>query len=229
MGASVGANAVSVRIDAFDAFGTIFDVQSATLSYPDVLGHKADQLAFLWRAKQLEYTWVLNSLGRYEPFDVLTARALDFALETLGFGANHAIRTELLKAYVRLAIFPDVLPALERLKSADRKVVIFSNAPRRMLEDSLAGSEIGHMIDEVISVEQARVFKPDPRAYALLDRWRKDPSELVFYSSNRWDIAGATSFGLRAIWINRRRSADEYLDLTPAGVAETMIHAVSMI
>lgn len=217
-----------VGIDVFDAFGTIFDVHSATIRYPDVFDDRADQLSSLWRAKQLEYTWVLNSLGRYEPFDLLTARALDFALETLGLGAAHSVRDDLLQAYTRLAIFPDVLPALERLKAADHKVVIFSNAPLRMLEASLASSNIGHMIDEVISVEQALVFKPHRRAYALLNRWRGDSKELVFYSSNRWDIAGASSVGLRTIWINRRGSPDEYVDLAPTSIAETMIQAISI-
>ncbi|MEK4035457.1 haloacid dehalogenase type II [Methylocystis sp. IM3] len=217
-----------VRIDVFDAFGTIFDVHSATIRHPDVFGDRADQLSSLWRAKQLEYTWVLNSLGRYEPFDLLTARALDFALEALGLGANRSVRDELLQAYTQLAIFPDVLPALERLKTADHKVVIFSNAPLRMLDASLAFSNIDHMIDEVISVEQALAFKPDRRAYALLNRWRGDPKGPVFYSSNRWDIAGASSVGLRTIWINRRGSPDEYSDLAPASIAETMIQAISM-
>lgn len=211
---------------AFDAYGTIFDVRSATSGHIDVLGQNATHLAAFWRTKQLEYTWVLNSIGSYEPFDILTARALDFSLNMLGFGAAHSLREELLNAYLNLTVFPDVCPAFARLKSRGDEILIFSNANLRMLEMSLSTFEVRHMIDHVISIEPAMIFKPNPRAYALLRPWQQRSGSLTFYSSNRWDIAGACSFGLNSKWINRESFPEEYAAFRPASEARTLLEAI---
>jgi 2-haloacid dehalogenase len=209
----------------FDAYGTLFDVNSAVLRNAEAVGPDAVRLADLWRTKQLEYTWVLNGIGLYEDFDVLTRRALDFALATLGL-ENATLRALLLDSYAELAAYPDAAEALRRIKAKGDRVVVFSNATPAMLDRALSSSGLAALVDEAVSVDHLHRFKPLPAVYGLLDRWRGD---LVFHSSNRWDIAGAVACGLKAIWINRRKQAGEYPGLEPCAEVPDLIAAVQAV
>lgn len=209
-------------VRVFDAYGTLFDVHSAVLRNAATVGPEAARLSDLWRTKQLEYTWVLNGIGAYEDFEVLTGRALDYALATLNL-ANHGLRALLLNAYAELSAYPDAAEALNMIREAGDRVVVFSNATPGMLDRALSSSGLASLVDEVISVDGLRRFKPLPETYGLLDRWKDD---LVFHSSNRWDIAGASARGLKAIWVNRRGQAEEYPAFAPFAQVPDLIAAV---
>ena len=204
------------RAAVFDAYGTLFDIHSAVARHGALVGPEAARLSEVWRAKQLEYSWVLSLLGRYEPFWTLTERALDHALARIP-GVPAEARGRLLEAYRRLDAYPEVGQALARLRAHGLKLAILSNGDPAMLGAALAASGLDGAFDAVLSVEAAGVFKTDPRAYALVGgRLGTSPGQVLFASSNRWDIAGAAAFGFTALWINRAGLPDEYPGLAPA-------------
>ncbi|WP_108659430.1 haloacid dehalogenase type II [Acuticoccus kandeliae] len=200
----------------FDAYGTLFDVHSAVSRHAVDLGPDADRLSALWRAKQLEYSWVRSLAGRYRDFWDLTVDALDFAFAKIS-SAPVAMRETLLEAYHTLDAYPEVMDVLAALKQGGAQTAILSNGSPKMLEAAVTGARIADLLDAVISVDSLAIYKPDPRVYELVtNRFRLFPASISFQSSNRWDIAGASAFGFRTVWINRAQEADEYADMSPA-------------
>ncbi|MGX5776460.1 haloacid dehalogenase type II [Methylorubrum zatmanii] len=210
----------------FDAYGTLFDVHSAVARHADRLGAQADSLSELWRTKQLEYSWVHGLMGRYVGFWELTERALDFALAKHP-DIDRSHRESLLDAYRALDAYGEVPGVLERLRKRGVKTVLFSNGNAAMLERAVTSADLADRLDAVLSVDPVQTFKTAPDAYRLvLDRLGVARSEVLFFSSNRWDIAGATAFGFDAVWVNRKGQPDEYPDLAPRAVV-TSLDAVS--
>ena len=203
-----------MRARAFDAYGTLLDVHPAVARHAAALGPRAERLSELWRSRQLEYTWVLNGIGAYEDFWTLTERALDTAIGLVG-GVPDGVRPRLLDAYAELAAFPDVQPTLRALKDRGETVILFSNATTAMLTQAVAAGGLTDLVDEIVSVDAIRCYKPLPAAYALLDPWRGPEWRLTFHSSNAWDVAGAVARGIDTIWINRRGAPAEYPGLAP--------------
>ena len=202
----------------FDAYGTLFDVNAAVLRHAADIGADARQLAELWRAKQLEYSWVRSLMGRTRDFWTLTGQALDVALARYG-RPDPELRRRLLDAYAELDAYPDARPTLEALRARGARTAILSNGSAEMLSAAVAAADLGRHLDAVLSVEATGIFKTDPRAYDLVGaRFGTQPSEVRFVSSNRWDVAGATAYGFRAFWINRTDQPDEYDDLPPVAV-----------
>jgi 2-haloacid dehalogenase len=197
----------------FDAYGTLFDVHSAAARHQGAIGASWDRLSQLWRLKHLEYTWIHAQTGRPISFRTLNERSLDYAIAAVG-GVPAGLREELLSAYRTLAAYPEVAEVLAGLKAGGRKLAILSNGDPDMLADAVAAAGIGPLLDAVISVVDAGVFKPSMKVYALATRrFACAPGEISFQSSNRWDAAGATVFGMRSVWINRTRAPDEYPDM----------------
>lgn len=206
----------------FDAYGTLFDVHAATARLGEAIGPQAGRLSELWRGKQLEYSWVRSLCGAYRDFWSLTEEALDWAIARTGPLAPD-VRAGLLEAYRRLDAYPDVAPALTRLRAAGARTAILSNGSPEMLAAAVAGAGLGPLLDHVLSVEAAGVFKTDPRCYELATAaLGVAPAEVSFQSSNRWDIAGATRFGFSCVWINRSGAPEEYADLPPARVVASL-------
>jgi 2-haloacid dehalogenase len=211
-----------IRAYAFDAYGTLFDVHAAIRRHAAEVGPDADALSALWRAKQLEYSWVRTLMERYEDFWSLTQQALDFALARFP-AVDPAVRTKLLDAYWRLEAYPDALPALTKLKRLGRQLLIFTNGTRAMAEGAANASAVLPFIDEVITVDDVGRFKTHPEAYALLcGRAGLPAAEICLVSSNRWDIAGGAAFGLATAWVNRGAQPDEYRDVGPDRVIESL-------
>ena len=206
----------------FDAYGTLFDVHSAVARHAGALGPRADSLSEVWRTKQLEYSWVHGLMGRYVAFWDLTERALDFAL------AKHpeidqGFREKLLDAYRDLDAYDEVPGVLERLRERGVKTALFSNGNAAMLERAVASSGLGERLDAVLSVDPIRTFKTAPAAYQMvLDQLATERNTVLFFSSNRWDIAGATAFGFDAVWVNRKGQPDEYPDQPPRAVVKSL-------
>ena len=174
------------RAFVFDAYGTLFDVHAAIGAHRAAAGPDADRFSEVWRGKQLEYTWTLTLAGRYVDFWTLTERALDFA-------------------------FPDARAALRDLKARGETTAILSNGTPKMLAAAVAAAKLGADLDAVLSVDAIGIYKPRPEVYALAtERFKLEPGNVVFVSSNRWDAMGAAAFGFRTAWVNRARMPDEY-------------------
>ena len=202
----------------FDAYGTLFDVHSAVARHAAALGPEAARLSEIWRAKQLEYSWVLSLAGRYEPFWLLTERALDYAFERCP-SVDRSVRPLLLEAYRGLDCYPEVRAVLDALRARGLGTGVLSNGDPAMLQAAIASAGLVDRLDTVLSVGAVKVFKTSPRAYALATTaLQAAPSGIVFVSSNRWDIAGASAFGLTPVWVNRLGLPDEYPGLEPVAV-----------
>ncbi len=213
---------MTVRAALFDAYGTLFDVHAAIARHRGRAGSDADRISEVWRTKQLEYTWTLTTMNRYENFERLTERALDFALAR--FGKNDpALRADLLAAYRELDAYPDAKDALQALKQAGLKTGILSNGSPGMLQAAVDAAGIGSVLDCVLSVDGLRIYKPKREVYALVtETLSLQPEEIAFVSSNRWDVAGAAAFGFRPVWVNRTKMPDEYADLPPVATIDSL-------
>jgi 2-haloacid dehalogenase len=202
----------------FDAYGTLFDVHAAIGRHRAAAGPEADRLSEIWRAKQLEYTWTLTLAGRYVDFWTLTERALDYALARIP-SVDRALKPKLLDAYLILDAFPDARAALSALKERGQRTAILSNGAPKMLAAAVAAAQLGGELDAVLSVDAIRMYKPRPEVYALpTQALALQPADIVFVSSNRWDVMGAAAFGFGAVWANRSRMPDEYADDAPMRV-----------
>ena len=195
----------------FDAYGTLFDFNSAVARHRALIGPKADALADLWRAKQIQYTWLRNSMGAYAKFWQVTGEALDHCLAAHGV-TDAAVRDKLMQAYLALAPFPEVPAMLDRLKGAGLRLAILSNGNPEMLDPMVASSGLADRFEAVLSVDAAQVFKPDPRVYRLVEaRCGVKPDKVCFLSSNCWDAHGAAHFGFATVWVNRANAPDDNL------------------
>ena len=204
-----------IRACVFDAYGTLFDVNSAAAHAKDELGEKWLPLADSWRTKQLQYTWLRSLMGRHADFWQVTGDALDFTLETLGL-TDSALRARLMSLYLALEPFPEVSDVLRRLKSAGLRTAILSNGTPQMLDAVVSAAKLDASFDAVLSVEAVGVFKPHPRVYQLAcDRLQLEPAAIAFQSSNAWDAHAASAFGMRVVWCNRYRQRRERLPGTP--------------
>ncbi len=203
------ANSVStLSVDAlvFDAYGTLFDVQSVATLAERLFSGQGAALSQLWRSKQLEYTWLqslmLSPIQRREDFAAITAHALDFSAEALHLPLTAAARHRLLDAYLDLSPYPDVATVLVTLAPMPR--LVLSNGTREMLELLAATTGLASHLDAILSVDAAGVYKPSPRVYQLaVDHLKLLPPRIGFVSSNGWDAVGAKAFGLTVIWVNR--------------------------
>jgi 2-haloacid dehalogenase len=199
----------------FDAYGTLFDVHAAVRRYADRIGPDGQLLSEIWRAKQLEYSWVRTLMGAYDDFWQLTEQALDHAFARVP-SADRALRPQLLEAYWHLDCYPEVPGVLKALKAGGAKLAILSNGSPQMLEAAVKSAALDQILDDVFSVDAVRRFKTDPAVYDIATTaWRLYPQAISFQSSNRWDVAGAAKAGMRTVWINRSGLPDEYRDLVP--------------
>lgn len=202
-----------IRGYIFDAYGTLFDVHSVVEAGRELTSDPAT-LSAVWRQKQLEYTWLRSLMGRYEDFWAVTEAALRFAVRRLELKASEAQLQRLLDAYLTLACFPEVAAALERL--APRPRAILSNGSPRMLQAAVGSSGLAGHFAHVLSVDAVKTYKPAPQVYELGPRAVGiDARELLFVSSNAWDVAGAKAFGYQVAWCNRAGAPAEELGLTP--------------
>lgn len=204
----------AVKACVFDAYGTLFDVGSAARRCADVLGDKAEALAAQWRASQLQYTWLRSLMGRHADFWQVTGEALEFAMDTLGI-SGEAIKARLMDLYLTLSAYPDARAALEALRRAKCPAAILSNGSPKMLAAAVRSAGLGALVDPILSVEEIGIYKPHPRVYQLaVDRLGVESESICFVSSNGWDVAGASAFGMKAVWVNRAGLKVERL---PAG------------
>ncbi|MGE3067329.1 MAG: haloacid dehalogenase type II [Hyphomicrobiaceae bacterium] len=200
---------------AFDAYGTLFDVHAAAARHKTAIGPSWERLSQLWRTKHLEYTWIYSQTRRKPTFWLLAQQSLDYAIASVG-GIPDGLRDHLLAAYRRMDAFPEVREVLSALRAKGARLAILSNGDQDMVDEAVSAARLDGMLDAVLSVADAGIFKPDDKVYQLvLDRFGVARSDVSFQSSNRWDVAGAKAFGFCCVWINRGNMPDEYPDLAP--------------
>jgi len=204
-----------IKACVFDAYGTLFDFASAAKSCRDVLGDDADRVTALWRDKQLQYTWLRAVQGRHAEFWQVTGEALDYTLETLGID-RPGLRDRLMALYLSLDTFPEVPEMLHRLKAAGMRTAILSNGSPRMLDAVVKSARLDGLLDAVLSVEEAGIYKPHPKVYQLaVDRLAVPAAAIAFQSSNSWDAHAASAFGMKVVWCNRYGQRRERLPGAP--------------
>ena len=205
----------TMKTYVFDAYGTLFDVHAAIARHRATAGPDAERCSEIWRTKQLEYTWTLTLAGRYVDFWQLTERALDYALARVP-SVDRSLRPQLLDAYLKLDAFVDAAATLAELKERGGRVAILSNGSPRMLAAAVDAAGLAGLFDAVLSVDSVRAYKPRTEVYALVTaRFSIKPEDVLFVSSNRWDVMGASSFGFGTVWLNRARMPNEYDDFAP--------------
>lgn len=193
---------MTVSTVVFDAYGTLYDVQSVAAITNETFPGNGELITQLWRIKQLEYTWLRSVMRRYENFETVTRQSLVYTLKALGLSYDDALLARVIQQYDRLSLYPDVVPTLQALP--DRKRAILSNGSPAMLTNLMHHSGLNDLIDVAISVDLRKTFKPAPEVYALIEsELGALPAETLFVTSNPWDVAGAKAFGLKTAWIER--------------------------
>jgi 2-haloacid dehalogenase len=207
---------------AFDMYGTLLDLNSALAPHEPLLGEAGPSLLALWRAKQLEYTWLRTLMGRHADFLQVTREALAYAMEAHGL-ADEALEDAMLGSFLRLAPYPDARPTLEALRAVGIRTAVLSNAAPAMLHEALAHAGLAPLVEVALSVEKVGRYKPAPAVYAQLTAaLGVPPHELLFVSANAWDATGAASVGLEAAWVNRRGAPAERLPAQPRMVVASL-------
>ena len=213
----------------FDAYGTLFDVHAPVGRVAAELGENAGAISDLWRAKQLQYTWLRSLMGVHADFGQVTADALDYALGRFGV-SDAALRERLLGLYLTLDAYPDAKSALRRLKDHGVVTGILSNGSPKMLDSAVASAGLGELLDHVLSVEPVGVYKPDPRVYLLGEQHLRVPREEIgFVSANGWDAAGAAQYGFNVIHLNRFGQPREVLPAGPTLVLKNLDEAAAAL
>ena len=193
---------MTIKAVVFDAYGTLYDVQSVAEITEDAFPGYGDIITQTWRIKQLEYSWLRSLMRRYQDFSIVTRDSLAYTLRVLGLDYEKDAFERVIEKYLHLDLYPDATSALAALKP--RKLAILSNGSPDMLNALVRNSGLAPLLDATISVDANKVFKPSPQAYTLIgDVLGTTPDEVLFVSSNSWDVAGAKAFGLKVAWIER--------------------------
>ena len=198
----------------FDAYGTLFDVNSAAEKCKDKIGANWEIFANFWRTTQLEYTWLRSLMKRHKNFWDVTEDSLDKSMKV--FNINKNMKNELLNLYKILSPYPEVKEVLEDLKKKNFKLAILSNGTPDLLNELVESNKLNNLFDDLFSIEEVKIYKPDPRVYELpIQKYKIKSHEITFLSANTWDVSGGGNFGYNSIWVNRHNSVFDILDFEP--------------
>ena len=204
----------NIRAIVFDAYGTLFDVNSAAEKCKDKIGNKWENFANFWRTTQLEYTWLRSLMKKHKNFWQITEDSLDKSMET--FQIDKSLRNDLLSLYKELSPYPEVKNVLENLKKKSFKLAILSNGTPELLNHLVKSSDLENLFDNIFSVEEVKIYKPDPKVYDIpVNKYKVTKGEITFLSANTWDVSGAGNYGYNSIWVNRNNSVFDKLDYKP--------------
>ncbi len=212
----------TIKACIFDAYGTLFDVNAACRELSKEVGDNWEKLASLWRLRQVEYTWLRNSMDEYIDFWQITSDALDYAMETLGI-ENNDLREELLNLYLKLEAYPEVKDLLKKLKQRGLKTGILSNGNMKMLNSAVDNANLREYLDEILSVEECKIYKPSSKVYDLVKiKMQIGKENVLFFSSNAWDMHAASNYGFKTIWVNRFNAKLERLPGKPIDIVNSL-------
>ena len=198
----------------FDAYGTLFDVNSAAERCKSKLGNKWESFANFWRTTQLEYTWLRSLMKKHKDFWQVTEDSLDKSMKV--FNIDNNLKNELLNLYKILSPYPEVKKVLTDLKKRKFKLAILSNGTPKLLEELVKNNNLNNLFDDLFSIEEVKIYKPDSRVYDLpVEKYNIKPNEIIFLSANTWDVSGGGNYGYNSIWVNRNKSHFDNLDYLP--------------
>ena len=203
-----------IKAIIFDAYGTLFDVNSAAEKCKEKLGDKWEGFANYWRTTQLEYTWLRSLMRRHKDFWQITEDSLDKSMNF--YNIDNSMRSELLNLYKVLSPFKEVNNALKKLKQSNYKLAILSNGTPDLLNELVVSNQLKDIFDDIFSVEEAGIFKPDSKVYDLpINKYNIEKNEVLFLSANTWDVSGAGNYGYNTVWVNRNNNIFDKLDFEP--------------
>ena len=212
----------------FDAYGTLFDVNSAAQKCKDKIGTKWEAFANFWRTTQLEYTWLRSLMKRHKNFWDITEDSLDKSMKV--FNINKNMKNELLSLYKILSPYPEVRGVLEDLKKKNFKLAILSNGTPDLLNELVENNKLNNLFDDLFSIEEVKIYKPDPRVYELpIKKYRIKSDEITFLSANTWDVSGGGNFGYNSIWVNRNNLVFDILDFQPKNEIKSLTHLLDKV
>ena len=204
----------NIKAIIFDAYGTLFDVNSAAEKCKERLGDKWEGFANYWRTTQLEYTWLRSLMRRHKDFWQITEDSLDKSMNF--YNIDNTMRSELLNLYKVLSPFTEVRDALNKLKQSNYKLAILSNGTPDLLNELVVSNGLKDIFDDIFSVEEVGIFKPDSKVYDLpINKYNIEKNEVLFLSANTWDVSGAGNYGYNTVWVNRNNNIFDKLDFEP--------------
>jgi len=218
----------NIKACVFDAYGTLFDVNSAAAKCKKKLGNRWESFANAWRTTQLEYTWLRSLMKKHKNFWEITEDSLDHTMET--FKIKKGMRNELLNLYKELNPYPEVKECLEGLKSKKIKMAILSNGTPDLLKGLVESNHIQNYFDDIMSIEAVGIYKPDSKVYDMpIKKYNCKPENICFMSSNTWDVSGGGVFGYNAVWVNRFNKIFDKLSYKPKFVIKNLKELLKII
>ena len=212
----------------FDAYGTLFDVNSAANKCKEKIGEDWEKFANFWRTTQLEYTWLRSLMGRHRDFWKITEDSLEKSMQV--FGVDKNMKNELLNLYKVLSPYPEVKNVLETLKDQNFKLAILSNGTPSLLNELVTSNDLNNLFDDLFSVEEVKVFKPASKVYEIpTKKYNIKASQITFLSANTWDVSGAGNFGYNSVWVNRNKSKFDLLDYQPKNEVSNLTQLLDIV
>ena len=212
----------------FDAYGTLFDVNSAANKCKNKIGEDWENFANFWRTTQLEYTWLRSLMSRHRDFWKITEDSLDKTMRV--FGVDKKMKNELLNLYKVLSPYPEVKNVLEKLRDRNFKLAILSNGTPALLNELVTSNNLNNLFDDLFSVEEVKVFKPDSKVYEIpTKKYNIKANQITFLSANTWDVSGGGNFGYNSVWVNRNKSKFDILDYQPKNEVSNLTQLLDII
>ena len=204
----------NIKAIIFDAYGTLFDVNSAAEKCKSKIGDKWENFANYWRKTQLEYTWLRSLMDRHKDFWQITEDSLAKSMKA--FNINSEMKNELLDLYKVLSPYPEVKETLKKLKEKKYKLAILSNGTPSLLNELVKSNSLNNLFDDIFSIEEVKIYKPSSMVYDLpIKKYNIKKEEAAFLSANTWDVSGGGNYGFSSIWVNRNKNIFDYLDYKP--------------
>ena len=218
----------NIKAIIFDAYGTLFDVNSAAEKCRSKIGDKWESFANYWRKTQLEYTWLRSLMGRHKDFWQITEDSLDKSMQA--FNINKAMKNELLDLYKILSPYPEVKETLEKLKEKRYKLAILSNGTPALLNELVKSNGLQNLFDDIFSIEEVKIYKPSSKVYDMpVKKYSIKNEEVAFLSANTWDVSGGGNYGFTSIWVNRNKNIFDNLDYKPKNQIKNLKQLLDII
>ena len=218
----------NIKAIVFDAYGTLFDVNSAAEKCKGKIGDKWEGFANFWRTTQLEYTWLRSLMKRHKDFWSVTEESLDKSIKV--FNIDNAMRNELLNLYKTLSPYPEVHEVLNSLKKKNYKLSILSNGTPALLNELVKSNDLENIFDDLFSIEEVGIYKPDSKVYDMpIKKYQIKSEEVAFLSANTWDVSGGGNYGYNSIWVNRNKAIFDNLDYKPKNEVSDLTQLLDII
>ena len=219
---------MNVKSVVFDAYGTLFDVNSAAEKCKDKIGDKWEGFANFWRTTQLEYTWLRSLMKRHKDFWTVTEDSLDKSMKV--FNIDFTMKNELLNLYKILSPYPEVKEVLNKLKKKNYKLSILSNGTPTLLNELVRSNDLENIFDDLFSIEEIGIYKPDSKVYDMpIKKYQIKSEEVAFLSANTWDVSGGGNYGYNSIWVNRNKAIFDNLDYKPKNEVSNLTQLLDII